>query len=318
MTVDETTLTRTQADLLGADELEDLPGFLDNITFALEADGCLLIYGVLEGKHLGVNIDGGLGTLNALTGRVADPIVYVDARYWDAEQITTRRERIEDDDLLSPQDITTATQALNESEAHLGEVATLALSIVAGGVAHEFNFRAGWFLATQPTQAATQEREQRWEARVNEQDQEREKVHTLLEDLADQLIVDDPFLRLTSEGTRRVRADQLAKPLVGPDLMHDLGVRGAIAQAVRVATARRAEEIIPARTAALREKIPQLADELRSDLEFTAATTSKARDRCARALLAATDPVADRTALITRLVSMALAVPPAGQPLLDI
>lgn len=127
---------------------------------------------------------------------------------------------------------------------------------------------------------------------------------------------DEPFLRLTSEGTRRLRANELAALLVAAPLMSETGVKGAIAQAVRIATARRAAEVVPAGTAALNEQLPQLAETLSSEPDFAAATTKQARERCAPDLLMRTDPVVLPAPLIAPLLAAALATQAGHQPVL--
>jgi hypothetical protein len=101
---------------------------------------------------------------------------------------------------------------------------------------------------------------------------------------------------------------------VGPALMGDARVRGAIAKAVGVATDRRTDEVIPDRTTVLREQLPLLAETLSSDPDFAAATTKPVRERCARDLLTRTDPVVTAAPLITPLVTAALAIQTVHQP----
>jgi hypothetical protein len=298
--------------------LEDLPAFSASATEGLESNGYLLINAVLDGDQLSVLVDPPeLETLMALVGRMTLPIVYVDARNWTAQDAEERRERLTEEDMTS-EELAVENRASDEAEKHLDELATLSFSVVIGGVVHIFSFRAGWFARTEQSDEVVQGRVDRYMRHVDKEDSERAERAAKLRNLADQLVMDEEFLRLTNADTRRLRANELAGSFMRPDLMAELDVRGAIGQAVQAATAWRTEEIIPTRTKALRERLPQLADELRSDLEFTVATTSKVRDRCARDLLTSTDPVADRSALVTRLVSMALAASPVSQPVLDL
>lgn len=313
MTTDVVLPTQTPDDGVA----EDLSAFSAYVRELLESDGCLLINAVLGGRRLSVLVDPpDLETLMALVGRMGSKIVYVDARNWTAHQAEERRERLTEEDMTS-EELAVENQASAEAERHLDELATLDYSVVIGGVVHIFSFRAGWFARTEQSDEVIQGRVDRFTRQLDKQDSERTEWASKLETLADQLLMDEEFLRLTNVDTRRLRANKLAGSFIGPDLMDELDVRGAIAQAVQAATARRSQEVRPARTTALRERLRQLADELRSDPDFAAATTIKVHDRCARDLLIRTDPVADESKLVKQLVSMARAVPSVSQSLLD-
>jgi hypothetical protein len=84
-------------------------------------------------------------------------------------------------------------------------------------------------------------------------------------------------------------------------------VRGAVTQAISLASLRRADQVIPARTAALRERLPHLAVVLACDPDFAAVSTKQARERCARALLNNEDPIVPAAPLAHTLVTLALA-----------
>jgi hypothetical protein len=245
--------------------VEDLPALATEAAVALRSKGCLLMFAALRKVPLGVEVDGDLDALLTLVAHTTPALVYVDSRAWTAEDVQERRENLVAHD-ETPGDLTGSNAAIDESLNHLGEPATLTISVVVGGVVHAFTFLAKWYFsfASEQLRAAGQRidrHELEWVQESEHDQQERLKAEAVLAGLADDLLQDESFLRQSSDDSRRLRAKELAAPLIGEALIREAPIRGAIAAAARTAGATRASEVVPARTAALRERLPDLADD---------------------------------------------------------
>jgi hypothetical protein len=285
--------------------VEDLPGLLRTATEALGAAGCLMVHGALGGSHLSIDVEGGLDDLFALVTHTRPPLVYLETGTLTLDSLAQQRADLADAE-LSASERAASTTALDAAEGHIGESAFLMFSVVVNGVRHLFTFIAGWSYETRdrtPQLTSAQE-----DAEYSEHRQgEFMKRNAQTAELTDVLVADEPFLRLTSYPTRRGRANELAPAIFGADMMVEPLVRGAVTQAISLASQRRADQVIPARTAALRERLPQLAAVLACDPDFAAVSTKQAREQCARALLSTEDPVVPAAPLAPALVTLALA-----------
>jgi len=285
--------------------VEDLPGLLRTATEALGAAGCLMVHGSLGGSHLSIEVEGGLDDLLALVTRTRPPLVYLETGTLTLEDLAQQRADLADAELSAPERAASTT-ALDAAEGHIGESTFLVFSIVVNGVRHLFTFIAGWSYETRdrsPQLTSAQESAEY----SNQRQGEFAKRNAQMAELTDALVADEPFLRLTSNPTRRARANELAPAIFGADMMVEPFVRGAVTQAIYSALQRRADQVIPARTAALRERLPHLAGLLACDPGFAAVSTKQARERCARALLIREDPVVPAAPLTPTLVTLALA-----------
>jgi hypothetical protein len=264
-----------------------------------------MVHGALGGSHLSIDVEGGLDDLLALVTHTRPPLVYLETGTFMLEGLEQLRADLADAELSAPERAVSST-ALDAAEGHIGESAFLVFSVVINGVRHLFTFIAGWSYETRdrtPQLTSAQEA-----AEYSEQRQgEFTKRNAQMADLTDALVADEPFLRLTSYPTRRGRANELAPAIFGADMMVEPLVRGAVTQAISLASLRRADQVIPARTAALRERLPYLAAVLACDPGFAAVSTKQARERCARTLLNSEDPVVPAAPLVPALVTLALA-----------
>ena len=291
--------------------VDDLPALATEAAAALRSKGCLLMFAALDNVPLGVEIDGDLDKLLTLVAHTTPLLVYFDSRAWTAEDVQERRENLVPADDTHG-DLAGSSAAIDASVNRLGEPAVLTISVVVGGVVHAFIFLAHWYfrVGSEQLRVAGQRREraeQDWVQESEDDQQERLRAELVLVGLADTLLQDESFLRQSSDDARRLRARELVAPLISETLIREASIRGAIAAAARTAGARRASEVVPTRTATLRERLPDLAGVLASDPDFAAATTKNVRERCARALLTSTDPVVPPTPLIAALVAAALA-----------
>lgn len=294
--------------------VENLPGLLDTASEALRSAACLLVHGHLVGSYLGVKVEGGLEALIALVAHTSPQLAYIDAGTLTADDLVERRADLVDAG-LNASELAATSAALDDAQGHLEECAFVVISVVMNGVRHDFEFVAGWCYRTiahlQPRTAAEEDQEdmkRRQGARLKLKDQ--------LSELTETLVADERFLRSTSYPTRHGRANELAEAVFGEERMVEQHVRGVIAQAVFVATARRAEVVIPKRAAALREKLPQLALALAFDPYFHSASTNQARERCARTLLNKEDPIVPAAPLVHALVIAAVARQARAQAML--
>lgn len=285
--------------------VQDLPGLFRTATQALDTAGCLVVRGTLGGSNLSIDVEGGLANLLALVARTRPALVYLETGTLTLEGLAQQRAVLADADLSAPEHAASAT-ALQAAEGHIGESAFLVFSVVVNGVQHLFTFIATWSYETRdrtPQLTCAQESAEYAEQRQGEFT----KRNAQMAELTEVLVADEPFLRLTSYPTRRSRANELAAGIFGADMMVEPLVRGAVAQAISSASLRRADQVIPARTAALHERLPYLAAVLACEPGFAAVSTKQARERCARMLLNREDPVVAAAPLIPTLVTLALA-----------
>ena len=275
-------------------EVEDVIGWLEEAAQMIEAEAPWIHrFPAIPDAGAQVSLDdaGALGVMVDLVRATKPPVYYTQVFQYTERELARELRRF----------------GLDESEALnglLGQPVQASVVVVVEGITHRLDVLAArWRTTSQAAEVAAMVAGAygaEWEPR-----DELGPYRTCLDALADQLREDEHFFAsCTNEVTRRRYATSLVRAQV-PEAPEDLpwSVRGRVLAAVTDAVTWWRQTGRPARVQALREKLPDLVDDVAGD-------TLAQRKATARSVLEQIDPLAVTSDLIETLARMAPRHPP--------